>query len=139
MPTNNKTQQPARPALSRKEIEEIATQAAYREVQRLLGDEQPSGAQTGSTMQPLALPESFVPEPPPGTIPVMTRLATGERRFTAHLPHVEGKDSQVTGTRNYATGHVVLDDAKGVYGSWEAFLKAYHEQGQTPIEIVMEG
>ncbi len=156
MPTNK----PARPqqvTLTRKDIEEIATQAAYREVQRIFGelDTQETvpleGARTTLDIPPgqpitrtgdslhLYIDHNAPPLVPTPENTVATNLVTvhtGERRFVAHLPHKDGGlPEQVRGTRNMDTGQVVLDDAQGVYRSWVEFLNACHASGQTPTKI----
>lgn len=132
MPTPAKIPQRA---LSRKEIEEIATKAARAEVQRLLGDESP----TPTLADTLAF--THIPEAPVEPIPVVTRpiaiqypISPDERRFVATIPTKDGIERQA-GTRNMATGQVVLDNNLGAYGSWVAFLNTLHAQGQTPTKI----
>jgi hypothetical protein len=138
MPVTNKTQPRTPTALTRAQIEKIATDVATKVarevVQQMLGDEQPAQSLAD------ALAFTHIPEPPVEPEPVVVRpivvqyTTPDERRFVACIPTNDGIERQA-GTRNMATGQVVLDGNNGAFLSWVAFLNALHAQGRTPTKI----
>jgi hypothetical protein len=114
MPTN-RTAQRTPPALTRKDIEEIARSAARDEVRRLLDSDMPV---------PEMSPE---PEPPP------VHPQPTERHFTAYVASEDG-EKQLHGIQ-HADGRIFTSNPQRTFASRSEFLSKWEP---TPSRIEWE-